>query len=79
MDVAEDAAAGGVDDVVVGVDEAGMDDGAFGVDRLAGVVFRAQLGVGADLDNARAGDGHGAGGVDGAGGVHGDYLPVADE
>ena len=79
VDVAEDAATGGMYDMIVGVDEARMDDGAFGVYCLLRMVALPQIGIGAYLQDARTCDRYRARTKDCARRVHGDHLTVADE
>ena len=65
--------------MVVGIDEAWVHDGALGVDRLRGIEAAPQIGVRANLHDARTGDRQRARTVDPALRVHGDDLAVADE
>ena len=79
MDVTEDAPTGGMHNVIVRVDEAGMDDSAFGIYRFPCVVALPEVGIGADFQDARTCDRYRARTEDGARRVHGDHLTVADE
>ena len=77
--VAENAAAGCMHDVVVGVDKAGVHDAALCVDRLPRIEAAPQLGVRPDGEDARSGNCQRAGRNNPAFRIHGEHLTVLDQ
>ena len=75
----EDATDQSVPGVAVGVDQAGHDHLAPGVDRLPGGVPPAQIVAGADRDDPVARDRHATAVDDGSGVVHRDDGPIEDQ